>query len=214
MTYLRTFKLTGAKSERADTLRTRRGPDREVSGCIDSDTVSLISPSVMLRKRAYVSICLSAAGRPIISAIIVQSEGSRAHDSLTWSALSRSSRDIAPLPDEGPVGIVNGSELGVWAVWGQLGAVSSRSRANHCPRSVGAYPPKSLETAQRTSSIGPLRVHTHSGSRGRRRMFGCCRTMLNGGTLLIATSILVIHSGIYGHNPSLCTAVALRGFLF
>ena len=133
--------MTGAKSERADTLRTRRDPNRGVSGCTDSDTVSLISPSVMLSKRAYVSMCLSAAAQPQSSqpSIIVQGEASRTHDSLTWSALSRSSRDIVPLPDEDPVGIVSGSELrSLGAVWGQLGTMSSRSRDIHCLRSVGA----------------------------------------------------------------------------
>ena len=70
-------------------------------------------------------------GHHLSHPIIVRGGISRTHDSLTWSALSRSSRDIAPLPDEDPVGIVSGSELGSLGavpVWGQPGAVSSRSR--------------------------------------------------------------------------------------
>lgn len=62
--YLRTFKLTGAKSERAETFRNLRGSNRGVSGCTTGDNASLISLSVMLRKRAYVSMCLSAVGPP------------------------------------------------------------------------------------------------------------------------------------------------------
>ena len=53
--------LTGAKSERAVTLRTRRGSNTGDSGCTSGDDVSLISLSVMLKKRAYVSMCLNAA---------------------------------------------------------------------------------------------------------------------------------------------------------
>lgn len=60
ITYLRTFKLTGAKSERADTLRTRRGDPKGVSGCTAGDAASLTSLSVMLRKRAYTPMCLRA----------------------------------------------------------------------------------------------------------------------------------------------------------
>ena len=53
--------LTGAKSESADTFRTRRDSDIGASARNNGDAVSLISLSVMLRKRAYVSMCLVVA---------------------------------------------------------------------------------------------------------------------------------------------------------
>ena len=54
--------LTGAGSERADALRTRRDSNIGVSGCATGDDVSLISLSATFRKRAYVSICLIVRG--------------------------------------------------------------------------------------------------------------------------------------------------------
>jgi len=100
--------------------------------------------------------------------MIFQGGMSRTHDSLTWFTLRRSSRDIAPLPDEDPVGIASESELrGSVAVWGQVGAVGSRSREIAIlDQSALAY--KDHPGLCKDKKVGLLRVHAHGGSGGRR----------------------------------------------